>query len=134
MKKILPFFLSLIMISGSGFAENLKLDNQTSYPENEPKSKIAIQWASSAKEVKEGNEALLYGTGLKSDKMQVLNTQGIVDITIPDKAEYFRVLVWSKGQSEPNLVTNWVDIVPNKTYTLDNDHLIPAVLMSGTGC
>jgi hypothetical protein len=35
---------------------------------------------------------------------------------------------------EPDYTTNWIDITPDKTYTLGNDYLIPVVLMAGSGC
>lgn len=129
--KIKLFFLSLL-VTVTGFAENFVLENQTSYPMK--KSKIAIQWATTAKEVTEANTALMHGLSLNSETLQVLTQMGKVNLTIPKKAEYFRVLVWSKGEGEPDLHTNWIDIVPNKTYTLKPDHLVPSVLMLGTGC
>ena len=134
MKKFALFFLSLLVIAATGFAEDLVLDNQTSYPMKDQKSKIAIQWASSNKEVEEGNHALLYGTQLNPASLQVLTQSGKVTVSIPAKAEYFRVLTWSNGEGEPDSHTNWVDVVPNKTYTLTAEHLVPSVLMSGTGC
>jgi hypothetical protein len=132
--KIILFALSLLAIAATGFAENIILENQTNYPLKNQKSKIAIQWAASAKDVDEGNKALIYGSQLKPESVQALNQSGKIDVTIPEKAESFRVLVWSKGEGDPDFLTNWVDVVPNKTYTLKQDHLIPSVLMSGTGC
>ena len=129
--KIKLFFLSLL-VTVTGFAENLVLKNQTSYPNQ--KSKMAVQWATSAKEVDEGNNALIQGSKLNPDSLQVLTQPGKVNLSIPKKAEYFRILVWSKGEGDPDFHTNWVDIVPNKTYTLKADHLVPSVLMLGTGC
>lgn len=134
MKKIMMFFCALLIIATTGFADNLVLENQTSYPIKNQKSKIAIQWASSAKEVEEGNNAVLNGTKINPSTLQVLSQVGKVNLSIPKKAEYFRVLVWLKGEGDPDFLTNWVDIVPNKTYTLKPDHLVPSVLMAGTGC
>lgn len=134
MKKTMLFVLSLLVVATMGFADNLTFDNQTSYPIKDRKSKIAIQWAATAKEVDEGNKASIYGSKLKSDSLKEITQSGKIDVTIPEKAEYFRVLVWSTGEGEPDLLTNWVDVVPNKTYSLTTDHLVPAVLMSGTGC
>ena len=134
MKKIALFFLSLLVVATTAFADNLVLENQTSYPVKNQKSKMAIQWATSAKEVDAANNAVINGTKLNPKTLQVLTQTGKVNLNIPSKAEYFRVLVWSKGEGEPDLLTNWVDIVPNKTYTLKADHLVPSVLMSGTGC
>lgn len=73
--------------------------------------------------------------------LYTLNKQPVVKIRSGDSVsmetwsmEYFRVLVWSDGKSEPDLLTNGVDVVPNKTYTVRDDLLVPAVLMAGTGC
>jgi hypothetical protein len=126
-------FLSLLFLSTTCFA-NIVLENQTSHPIKNQKSKIAIQWATSAKEVDEANKAIIYGTSLNPATFQYLTQSGKTDVKTPEKAEYFRVLVWSKGEGEPDLLTNWVDIVPDKTYTLKPDYLVPSVLMSGTGC
>lgn len=134
MKKIALFFLSLITIATTGFAENLTLENETSYPLKNQNSKIAVQWAKSAKEVQEENHALMYGSKLNADALQLLTQKGKINLSIPKKAEYFRVLVWSKGEGDPDLHTNWVDVVPNKTYTLKADQLVPTVLMLGSGC
>lgn len=134
MKMLMLFAFSLLTLATTGFAENIVLVNQTSYPIKNQKSKIAIQWAVSAREVDEGNKALIYGLELKPETLQIVKESGKVELTIPEKVEYFRVIVWSKDEKDPDLVTNWVDIVPNKTYTLETDHLVPSVLMSGTGC
>lgn len=134
MKKSIFSLLLLLAATTAGFAENLVLENQTSYPMKSQKAKLAIQWASSAKEVQEGNEALIQDLKLNPSKLQVLSQPGKVTITIPKTAEYFRVVVWSKGEGNPDLLTNWVDIVPNKTYTLKEEHLVPSVLMIGMGC
>ncbi len=133
MKKISLFFFSLLLAT-TGFAESFVLDNQTSYPDTNLKSKIAVQWANSAKEVDENNKAMIHGEPLTPNSIQNISKSGKTTLTIPDKAEYFRILAWSKNTEEPDLLTNWIDIVPNKTYTLETDHLVPAVLMSGTGC
>jgi hypothetical protein len=127
------FFLSLL-IATTGFADTFVLQNQTSYPSKGQTAKIAVQWASTAREVDEGNKALIHGYKLDPSKLQPLIRVGKIKLNIPKDAEYFRVLAWSKGQEDPDLITNWVEIVPNKTYTLEADHLFPAVLMSGCGC
>jgi hypothetical protein len=134
MKKIMLFCLSILAVATTGFADNLVLENQTSYPAKNQKTKIAVQWATSAKEVEEGNHAALNGLKLNPNSLQTLNQSGKINLNIPSKAEYFRVLVWSKGEGNPDLLTNWVEVVPNKTYTLKADHLVPSVLMAGTGC
>ncbi|MBS0627942.1 MAG: hypothetical protein JSS09_07005 [Verrucomicrobia bacterium] len=122
------------MVATAGFSESFVFDNETSYPNNDQKSKIAVQWASSAKEVDEGNKALMYGYKLNPSTFQIITKQGKVTLNIPEEAQYFRVLAWSNNDENPDLITNWVDVEPNKTYTLTTDHLVPTVLMSGTGC
>ncbi|MBU6447072.1 MAG: hypothetical protein KGQ49_06710, partial [Verrucomicrobia bacterium] len=65
----------------------------------------------------------------------MITSQGKVRLSAPKNAEYFRILVWSKeGGGEPDLMTNWVEVVSKKHYTLTTDKLFPAVLMYGTGC
>lgn len=128
MKKIVLFLL----LATTGFSTSLVLENRTSHPTQN--SKIAVQWAFSAKEVDEGNKALLDGARLPATTLQTLAHIGKVKLAIPKNAEYFRVLAWSKGGDDPDLHTNWVEAVPNKTYTLQADHLVPTVLMSGMGC
>ena len=132
--KYLFLLLSFFAVTIEVFSEDLVLENQTSYPAKDKKAKIAIQWASSAKEVDEANYALTYGLQLKPESIQVLAQSGKVHVAIPDKAQYFRMLVWSTGTGDPDFLTNWVDIVPNKTFTLNKEHLVPAPLMLGTGC
>lgn len=131
MKKIIVFFLSLLAVTVNGFADTILLENQTTHPQ---KSKMAIQWASSAKEAEESNQAIMFGKKLNPQKLQFIDQSGNVEVNIPEKAEYFRVLVWSSEEKEPDLLTNWVDVVPNKKYPLKQEHLVPSVLMSGTGC
>ena len=130
-KKLL-FLLALLFLSATGFAENVVLMNKSSYPSKG--SKMMVQWASTTKEVQEGNQAITNGSKLNASTMQMLTQAGKVNVNLPKNAEYFRVLVWSKAGDSPDLLTNWVQIVPNKTYQLDSDHLVPAVLMAGTGC
>ncbi len=130
MKKI----IALLLVSLSGFADNLVLENLTPHPAADQKSKIAVQWASSNKEVDSENQALMHGQKLNPETMQSLTQTGKISLKIPQKAEYFRVLAWSNGDGDPDFHTNWVDVVPNKTYTLKADHLVPSVLMSGSGC
>ncbi len=133
MKKFL-LSTTLLFAMTTGFAENLTLVNRTSYPARNQPSKIAVQWADSAKEVQENNQASLSSAALNPNTLQQLTKSGKIKLNIPGNAEYFRVLVWSKGDGEPDLLTNWVDAVPNKTYKLKTDHLVPAVLMPGAGC
>ncbi|MBS0603923.1 MAG: hypothetical protein JSS60_02680 [Verrucomicrobia bacterium] len=128
------FLVVALLLTAGGFADNLFLENLTSYPQKDQNSKIAVQWANSAKDVEEGNQALVAGSKLSPKTMQFLTRSGKIEIAIPQKATYFRVLAWSKGSKEPDFHTNWVEIIPNKTYTLKDDLLVPSVLMAGMGC
>ena len=132
MKKITLFFFSLLVIAATGFAECITLDNQTSYPKET--SKIAVQWATSVKDVQDANQAIMQGTKMKPGSLQIITQLGTVKLSVPNNAQHFRVLVWTKGNGEPDLLTNWVDITPNKSYILKDDQLIPSVLMPGSGC
>lgn len=135
-KMMKKFILSsfFFLVATAGFAETLIIDNQTLHPLDDQKSKIAIQWAGSAKETVDANHAMIYGFKLNQDKLQILDQTGRMTVKIPEKTAHFRILVWTKGEENPDRVTNWVDVLPNKTYTLKSDHLVPAILMSGTGC
>lgn len=130
MKKIVFFLL----FTFAGFASDFVLDNQTSYPNAEAKSQIAIQWASSAKEVDEDNKALMDKTPVNKGSLQFLSQSGKITIQVPDAKQYFRMLAWSQEEILPDLSTNWIEVEANKTYTLTQDHLVPIVLMLGTGC
>lgn len=114
------------------FAESITLDNQTDYPTNQ--SKMAVQWAKTAREVDEDNKALMFGGKINPSTLQTISQTGKVTLTLPPKAQQFRVLVWSNGSRAPDYATNWIDVTQGKTYTLENDYLIPVVLMTGTGC
>jgi hypothetical protein len=133
MQRIIVFVLSLFIVT-TGFAERFVLDNQTVNPADRQTSKTAIQWANSAKDVDENNNRVKKGIKMNPDSLQILTRAGKIYLDSPKKAEYFRVLVWTNGANRPDFLTNWVDIVANKTYTLDKDHLVPFILMSGTGC
>ncbi len=134
MNKVILFFFSLLFAS-VGFADFFVLNNQVANPSNINKFRIAIQWASSVKEIKEYNNRIKQGAKLNPDSLQFLERVGKIRVDIPKNMEYFRVLAWSRGQGEqPDLLTNWVDITANKAYTLNRDQLTPAILMSGMGC
>lgn len=129
--KTLLFFLSILSTTII-FGETLFLENRSSHPTE--KSRLAIQWASSAKEVEEKSQALLHGAKLNTIHLSAITQLGKIKLAIPKTAEYFRILAWSKGKGKPDLLTNWVEIIPKKTYTLEADHLFPTVLMHGFGC
>jgi len=126
------FCLLLLGVAKLGLCTTIVLDNQTAYPAKN--GKIAVQWASSGREVDEGNQALITGNGLDAGKFEFLDEAGKVVVTVPKKAEYFRVLVWSKGKEGPDLHTNWVDVVSDKNYVLKGEHLVPCALIMGPGC
>lgn len=121
--KILALFL---FFATSLVADSFTLENKTSF------QKIAIQWASSARAVQESNDSLMQEDPLPKNLYYLKNTNS--KVPIPANASYFRILVWENQDRDPNLLTNWVDIIPNKTYLIDNEHLTPVVLMNGMGC
>lgn len=119
-----------LALSATGFADQLLFDNLTKYPTKT--AKMAVQWANSAKQVDEENRALIEGSS--PTNLLYLSKTGKTEISIPKGMQHFRVLVWTKDQQTPDLHTNWVDIVPNKTYVLKQDQLVPTVLIHGSGC
>lgn len=124
----------MLILSATGFADNLVINNQTTYPSKNPQTQMAVQWASSASEVDQANKAMMCGKPLDMSKVQTINKTGKVTLSIPKDAEHLRLLVWTQRTKEPDLVTNWVDITPNKTYPVKTDQLVPVVLMPGSGC
>ncbi len=133
MKKIL-FSICLIFMSSVVLADNIMIDNKTNYPEKEKPGKIAVQWAVSAKAAQRANRNILNGSTLNSSSLMMLTQKGKIQLTSPQKARYFRVVVWSSDKPEPDLLTNWVGIVPNKNYVVNQNQLVPTVLISGAGC
>jgi len=133
MKKIVVFFFLMLVVT-TGFTDSFVLDNKTSNFTNNKKSRMMIQWADSAKDVEESNNRIKQGKKLNPHSLHLLTQNGKINLDIPKNVKYFRVLAWSKGEVEPDLLTNWVDIIPGKVYTLNEDHLIPLALMSGMGC
>lgn len=129
MKKTLLFWL----ISLTAFADSLFLENKTSHPMGD-QSQMSIQWAFSARQVQEYNQTSLQGEKLPSSSLKPLGAKGKVKVDIPKNAEYFRIVVWTEKGDHPQLLTNWVDVVADKVYKLQDGHLIPAVLMPGIGC
>lgn len=133
MKKTILFLLSFSIVSTS-FAEHVVLNYVTLNTHSRQKIKVGIQWAATAKEIDENDNIIRQGLELNLKNLKILTKLGKINLDIPEKAQYFRVLVWSNKTSSPDLLTNWVELIPNKTYTLDDDHLVPAVLLSGAGC
>lgn len=119
-----------LVLTATGFADELLFDNLTKYPTK--KAKMAMQWANSAKQVDKENRTLI--EGCSPNNLLYLSKKGKTEIAIPQGAQYFRVLVWTNDQERPDLHTNWVDVVPNKTYSLKQDQLVPTVLIHGSGC
>lgn len=133
MKKILVY-LCLCFMASTALADGIVLDNETNYPEKGKPGKIAVQWAATVEITQKANKTIIYGSTLDLSALMMLPQKGQIKLTPPNHAKYFRVLVWSTDKHGPDLLTNWVDIVPNKTYTVNQDQLIPVVLMSGSGC
>ncbi|WP_454783843.1 hypothetical protein [Legionella sp. WA2024007413] len=133
MNKILVY-LCLYFMASTALATQIVLDNKTNYPTKNNQGKIAVQWKASAEAIQESNRAIVNGFKLDLSSIIILSQQGQIPLGLPNQAHYFRVLVWSTDKKEPDLLTNWVDIVPNKTYTLNQDQLAAAILVSGAGC
>jgi hypothetical protein len=127
-------YLGLLFITQTGFAQRIVLDNATIYPIQDKNTKIAIQWAANAEEMQIQNRAIIYALALNTKSLQILNQTGKVNIDIPKNVQYFRILVWLISKDKPDLLTNWVNIIENKNYTLHQDQLAPAALISGIGC
>ncbi len=133
MKKILVY-LCLLFMASVALADQIVLDNKTNYPEKDNPGTIAVQWVTSAKATQKANKTIINGLPLDSSSLIILSQKGQIPLTPPNHAHYFRLVVWSTGKQEPDLLTNWVDIIPNKTYIVNQDQLVPAILMSGAGC
>ncbi|WED44598.1 hypothetical protein [Legionella cardiaca] len=133
MKKIFILLCSSFMTSAV-FASSIVLDNKTNYPKKDTFGRIAIQWAVSAKAVQKANENILNGAILNSNSLMILTQKGKVELSSPNNARYFRLVVWSNDKKEPDLLTNWVDFIPNKTYVVHQNQLVPRMLMAGSGC
>lgn len=133
MEKMVLFFFFTLMIP-TGFTGSVVINNNALNLKNDRKSTIAVQWATSAKEIEHSNKSLQNEIQLNPDKLRVLTQTGKNKLDVPQHAEYFRVLVWSNSTGKPEFITNWIDIELNKTYTLNKEHLVPIILMTGTGC
>lgn len=133
MKKIF-ILLCFNFMTSVVFANSIVLDNKTDYPSKDKLGKIAIQWAVSAKAVQEENKSILNGISINSSSLMMLTQKGKVELSSPDNARYFRLVVWSNDKQEPDLLTNWVDLIPNKTYVVNQGQLVPKALLSGAGC
>ena len=87
MKKNILFFLSMF-IGTTGFAESFVLNNTAPYPASNHTSKMAIQWATSARDVDDNNNIVRKGLTLNPDSLKVLTQVGSINLDIPKKAEY----------------------------------------------
>lgn len=122
--KYLGIFLFCI---GALFADSFTLENKT------PFNKIAIQWAPSARAAQEMNDALIQREPLSASELY-RTKQSKTIVRIPKNAAYFRVLVWETSDKLPDRLTNWIELVPGKTYLLKKEHLVPLLLINGMGC
>lgn len=126
------YFLILLSLGTMcGYCEHITIDNQTQFPDAEHKSKIAVQWADNFNDLQKSNLNVIYGDALQ--KIEPLKS-GVTDLSIPENGSYFRIVVWSGKEDEPDLLTNWIDIDPSRKYTVTDDVLTPAVLILGSGC
>lgn len=123
----MKFFALCLFLKAAIFADQFTLQNQT------PFSQIALQWASSARVAQESNDSLMQGEPLTKKELYYPKEKN-VKISIPKNAAYFRVLIWESTQTLPDFLTNWVELVPDKTYLLKEEHLTPVLLMNGMGC
>lgn len=123
----MKFFALCLFFTTTLAADHFTLDNETPY------RKIAIQWATSARMVQESNDAIMQGNPIVTADLYYLR-QSKETISIPKNATYFRVLIWNSAQNIPEFLTNWVELVPDKTYSLKKEHLTPLLLMNGMGC
>ena len=123
-------FLSCFMTTAL-FAEMITIDNMTSYPDKKH-SMMGIQWANSTQEINQKMIKTMYQSDEESNK--ALSKAGKNTINVPSSANYFRICVWGNDQTTPEYVTSWILIVPDKSYTLKQNNLYPAVLSSGSGC
>jgi len=123
----MKFLAFCLLLTATLIADSFKLNNETSFP------KISVEWASSAREAQEKNEALMQGEA--TNPLKLYSPNGAKSkIAIPKDAAYFRILVWKGQGTLPELLTNWVEIIPDKTYLLKDEHLTPVLLMNGMGC
>jgi hypothetical protein len=125
MEKPMKFFFFYLFLTTTLFSDQLILDNETSF------QKVAVEWAPSARVVQESNESLMQGNN-PSNIYYLTSTKS--KITIPTNMIYFRVLVWQTKGKLPDLLTNWIEIVPEKAYLVQDEDLTPILLMNGMGC
>lgn len=115
-------------------ADSIVLDNKTNYPVKDKPGKMAVQWAASVETTQKANKTIFKGSTLDLSSLAMISQKGQIQLSSPNYARYFRVVVWSTGKQKPDLLTNWVAIVSNKTFILNQDQLVPTVLMAGAGC
>ena len=97
MKKVGLFLL----FNTTLFAESITLDNQTAYPTKQ--SKMAVQWANSAREVDEDNKALMYGEKLNPDTCKPSLKQG--KSNSPSLKKHSNSACWSGRKALKSLIT-----------------------------
>lgn len=129
MKKAFVLFQFAII---SLFGEMIILDNQSSYLDKKPNVMMKLQWAASSQDMEEKTIDCLYHAVAQKDLM--LLKGGENQILFPGQPKYFRILVWTEESPNPTYVSSWVQIVADKTYTLQDKDLFHSVLMAGSGC
>lgn len=116
------------------FAHTITIDNQTHYPRKTSSERLMVQWAFTAESLHQENNTTPSTLSIDSKMLQSLNQKGVLELTTPDRAQYFRILLWSPLKKQPDLLTHWVTLIPNKKYTVMNAHLMPLIMLSGLGC
>src|SRR5947199_40466 len=77
--KMKLLILFVLFAQASVFAENIVLDNRSGYPQKNQKSKIAVQWAVTAREVDEANKAIMHGYQMKPETFQDITQGGKIE-------------------------------------------------------
>ena len=93
-----------------------------------------MQWVVSAKAIQKANENTVRDLALNPGSLMFINQKGATRLDIPNKARYFRLVVWTSYKKKPDLLTNWVNIVANKIYVVNQNQLITKALAAGSGC
>lgn len=133
MKKIIVY-ACLSLVTSVALGHSIVVNNETNYPIEGKLGKIAVEWAASNIEIQNANKAIMQGKSLAPSSLKQLTQIGKNRLSLPDTARYFRIVAWSSNQREPDLLTNWVEVMPNKIYTIKQDELSEAALIFGSGC
>lgn len=133
MKKIVISFF-LCFINSLVFADTITIDNLSNYPSTTSTDKMMVQWATTAEATQKINETIINDQILDANAMTALTQKGKSQLTLPTDARYFRIMVWIGKAQGPDFLTNWVAIIPGKTYELQQNQLVPKIMMTGSGC